>query len=119
MCGMAGIFSYYVDAPRLEREELMHMRESMATRGPDGEGFWTSDRRDIGLVHLAPGKQMPAKQAMVQAPANPLPEHIVHRPKTGFSVPVQQWIEAAGEVGWNQRGLRGWAKNVYAMNLLK
>ncbi len=48
---MAGIFSYHVDAPRLEREELMRMRESMATRGLDGEGLWTLDRRDIGLVH--------------------------------------------------------------------
>lgn len=51
MCGIAGIFSYHVNAPQMEREELMRMRESMISRGPDGEGLWVSDRGDVGLAH--------------------------------------------------------------------
>ncbi|MCP5008507.1 MAG: glycosyltransferase, partial [Aestuariibacter sp.] len=61
---------------------------------------------------LAAGEQTPGKQAMAQTPAKPLPDHIIHRPKTGFSVPVQQWTEAEGNAG-HQRGLRGWAMRVY------
>ena len=51
MCGIAGIFFYHTDAPQVVREELMRMQKSMISRGPDGEGLWISDRRDVGLAH--------------------------------------------------------------------
>ena len=52
----------------------------------------------------------PSKQDIAAFPTEPLPPEIVSRPKTGFSVPVQQWVrdEIGGNVG--ERGLRGWAK---------
>jgi asparagine synthase (glutamine-hydrolysing) len=37
-----------------------------------------------------------------------LPDEILNRPKTGFSIPVRQWLGTAG----GQRGLRGWSLRV-------
>lgn len=54
--------------------------------------------------------QGPDKQAMASTPAKPLPEQILRKPKSGFFVPVRDWL-AGDEV--QERGLRGWAKKVY------
>ncbi|MBI5373867.1 MAG: asparagine synthase (glutamine-hydrolyzing) [Candidatus Schekmanbacteria bacterium] len=71
---------------------------------------------DMGLLHtLAPlmaSGHPPNKQDMASSPVKALPEKVLNRGKTGFSVPVYEWLlqdrEAKGE-----RGLRGWAKKVY------
>jgi asparagine synthase (glutamine-hydrolysing) len=42
MCGIAGIFAYHADAPQPGAAEIHRMTEAMATRGPDGQGQWTS-----------------------------------------------------------------------------
>ena len=57
----------------------------------------------------------PTKQDMAYAPANPLPDAIVNRPKTGFSVPVREWMLGDARQGWG-RGLRGWTRRVFASN---
>lgn len=49
------------------------------------------------------------KRDLAATPPKPLPREIVHRPKTGFSVPVRDWI---GGEGTAERGLRGWARVV-------
>jgi asparagine synthase (glutamine-hydrolysing) len=50
MCGIAGL--YFVDGRPLDREVLRRMAESMAHRGPDGEGIFTDDSGSpsVGLV---------------------------------------------------------------------
>jgi asparagine synthase (glutamine-hydrolysing) len=57
----------------------------------------------------------PGKQDMAAAPAVPLPTEVLERRKTGFSVPVREWLVAGPTdlVGAAQRGLRGWARFVY------
>jgi asparagine synthase (glutamine-hydrolysing) len=52
-----------------------------------------------------------AELAAVAAPD--LPQSVLARPKTGFSVPVRDWIRPAGHTS-QERGLRGWAKLVHA-----
>jgi asparagine synthase (glutamine-hydrolysing) len=68
------------------------------------------------LTRLAPliaSAQPPGKREMAAAPRQPLPQGIVERAKTGFVVPVRDWI--SGDKGQRpERGLRGWAKRVYA-----
>ena len=50
MCGIAGIFN--PDGGRLiDPAALQAMGDSMAHRGPDGEGRWVSPDRRIGLAH--------------------------------------------------------------------
>jgi asparagine synthase (glutamine-hydrolysing) len=52
-----------------------------------------------------------AKREVVAAAAPELPPALFARPKTGFSVPVHQWIRDPSTPG--ERGMRGWAKQVY------
>jgi asparagine synthase (glutamine-hydrolysing) len=50
------------------------------------------------------------KQEMAHTPASPLPDAILRRQKTGFSVPIRDWLaDGEGEGGAEGRGLRGWA----------
>lgn len=48
------------------------------------------------------------KPRMVEALRKPLPPEIVNRPKSGFSIPVREWMQETPD-----RGLRHWAKYVY------
>jgi asparagine synthase (glutamine-hydrolysing) len=51
MCGIAAIFAYGEMAPPVDRDELIRMRDQMASRGPDGTGEWLSEDRRVGLGH--------------------------------------------------------------------
>jgi asparagine synthase (glutamine-hydrolysing) len=51
MCGVAGIFGYSHDAPAVDTDELLRIREQMVRRGPDGAGLWISSNRRVGLAH--------------------------------------------------------------------
>lgn len=51
MCGIAGVFAYRDNAPPVNREELLRIRESMVKRGPDGAGLWVSNDARVGLAH--------------------------------------------------------------------
>lgn len=49
MCGIAGIVA--PTGARVDASGLASLARALAHRGPDGEGLWTSERGDIGLVH--------------------------------------------------------------------
>lgn len=51
MCGIVSIFSYGSDAPPIDREELLLIRDRMTARGPDGCGAWYSADGRVGLGH--------------------------------------------------------------------
>ncbi len=51
------------------------------------------------------------KRDVVHAAAPDLPAEILNRPKSGFSVPVREWLGAPSP---STRGLRGWSKYVYS-----
>ena len=54
-----------------------------------------------------------SKSDMALSPRVPLPSSVLKRPKTGFGIPVRNWLlEGSGELG-SDRGNRGWAKTVY------
>ncbi len=55
--------------------------------------------------------QPPSKKDMATTPRKALPDDVLNRSKTGFSVPVSDWLR--GEEGaLSMRGLRGWAKTI-------
>jgi len=56
-----------------------------------------------------------SKKDMAKTPLIPLPEAVKAREKSGFFVPVREWM-AEGLVLSGERSLRGWAKRVYAEN---
>jgi len=55
----------------------------------------------------------PSKLDMAQAPAIPLPAVLLQRRKTGFSIPVRQWLVDTQAAGQLDRGHRAWAQHIY------
>jgi hypothetical protein len=49
---------------------------------------------------------------LASTPTKPLPAMVRTRKKTGFQIPVRQWLLADSSTP-GMRGLRGWAKHVY------
>ena len=66
--------------------------------------------RALSPVMGRPGA--PTKRTMAACPTQPLPKAVLQRPKSGFFTPVESW--AANANGRKERGLRGWARTVYA-----
>ena len=66
-----------------------------------------------GLAASLASSRPPEKQDMASAVPQPLPAEIFARSKTGFVVPVRDWLSDRSE-GRNERGLRGWARQVHA-----
>jgi len=69
------------------------------------------------LAPLLVGPIPPGKDDMARAPAVRLPDAVLSRPKSGFNVPVRNWLAAghgAADAGaGREHGLRGWARSVY------
>jgi len=68
-----------------------------------------------GLAGRIGTEDGPDKQAMARTLKSALPGAVLGRPKTGFSVPVRDWLE--GDAAPTGRGLRDWAKRVYAAQI--
>jgi asparagine synthase (glutamine-hydrolysing) len=65
--------------------------------------------RQIAPLAVVEGSR--CKQYFAMASRPPLPEWLRHRPKSGFSVPLAQWLDLAPD-GTSTR-MRSWAKLVY------
>ncbi|HEX6979639.1 MAG TPA: asparagine synthase (glutamine-hydrolyzing) [Alphaproteobacteria bacterium] len=113
-----------IDAPRLKVSafELSWYMRNQLLRDADWAGMAHSlEIRvpfvDVELIrNLAPllaSAQPPMKRDMAATPRTALPRDVLERPKTGFVVPVRDWISGkAGQPA--ERGLRSWARQVYA-----
>jgi len=111
-----------ITAPRakIASLEMAWYMKNQLLRDADWAGMAHSLEIRVPLVdaelfaQVAPhigGATAPTKLAMAGAPAEPMPQSILERPKSGFFVPVCEWSDGA-ESG--ERGLRGWARRVYA-----
>jgi asparagine synthase (glutamine-hydrolysing) len=67
------------------------------------------------VTRLVRGGHGVGKQEMARVPVVPLPPAILARRKTGFSVPVREWLHAGASTHGSamSRGLRGWALLLY------
>jgi len=54
-----------------------------------------------------------SKIDMARSPATALPKNVLNRPKTGFYIPVREWLQGDESQAGAERGGRGWAKSVY------
>ncbi len=54
------------------------------------------------------------KRYLPASPRKPLPPAVFSRPKTGFSVPLRQWVLGGGRGSkGSEFGMRGWARRLY------
>lgn len=67
------------------------------------------------LMPLLCSSRPVSKKDMAKTPRISLPEAVKVREKSGFFVPVREWM-SEGLVLSGERSLRGWAKRVYAEN---
>ena len=65
------------------------------------------------VLGLAAAGIRPDKQMMARSPHTPLPPAVLAKAKTGFVVPTAQWCADRSGNGRRERGLRGWARQVY------
>jgi asparagine synthase (glutamine-hydrolysing) len=66
MCGIAGVFRRTPEAPPIDAASLTRASESLASRGPDGRGEWTSAsgavafaHRRLAIIDLSPSAAQP------------------------------------------------------------
>jgi asparagine synthase (glutamine-hydrolysing) len=102
--------SWYMRNQLLRDTDWASMAHSLEVRTPlvDIELF----RVVTQLIHAG---YTPSKRDMAASPTSPLPKDILNRRKTGFSIPVHQWLtEKLSNQAHNKRGLRGWATLCYS-----
>ncbi len=98
--------TWYMRNQLLRDSDWAGMAHSLEIRVPlvDTHLFHAVARRGFG------------KRDMAETPRPPLPAAVLDRPKTGFFVPVRDWLgggTAAPGAGPDSVGLRGWARQVY------
>ena len=65
------------------------------------------------VAPLLVAERPPDKRDLASTPAVPLPRGVLERPKTGFAVPMREWLSAPGPPG-EARGMRDWARTIAA-----
>jgi asparagine synthase (glutamine-hydrolysing) len=100
-------------------ESVYYMRNQLL-RDADWAGMAHSLEIRVPLVdrvlseNLAPAIRSgypPTKKDIAASSPKALPPEMIHRPKSGFQIPVREWL--AESAGIQERGLRGWVKFVY------
>jgi asparagine synthase (glutamine-hydrolysing) len=57
------------------------------------------------------------KEMLARSPRTPLPEPILSRKKTGFTLPIREWLEREHKEVPHSFGMRPWALFLYQQNL--
>lgn len=101
--------TWYMRNQLLRDTDWASMTHALEVRVPLVD--WTLWRRVAPLLRAMPvaGKRMMALTAQP-----PLPSAILDRAKTGFVIPTRDWMQQEQHGFDAERGLRGWARYVYA-----
>jgi asparagine synthase (glutamine-hydrolysing) len=99
--------SWYMRNQLLRDTDWASMAHSLEVRTPLVD--WALLRRVAPLV----ARHGLTKQDMARVPATPPPDDLLDRPKSGFTVPVREWLLADRPKFEDTRGLRGWARYIY------
>lgn len=102
--------SWYMRSQLLRDSDWASMANSLELRVPLVD--IALSRTVAGLVNMG---HLPSKRDMASTPTTPLPISVLQRGKTGFSIPVREWLMASqSQTGQAMpRGLRGWAQTLY------
>lgn len=101
--------SWYMRNQLLRDADWAGMAHSLEIRVP------LVDVELVRRVALLLTEVFPDKRDMARTPRTALPAEVLNRRKTGFAVPVREWLMQGGSPQQGERGLRGWAKQIMAM----
>lgn len=98
--------SWYMRSQLLRDSDWAGMAHSLEIRVPlvDTVFFKT-------LAPMLVADSPPGKRDMASTPARPLPDAVLNRPKTGFFVPMREWLLKDDDSA-TERGFRGWARKI-------
>ena len=114
-----------LESPRLKVSalELCRYMRHQLLRDSDWAGMAHSLEIRVPLVDITLLRQIapllasdrpPGKRDMALSARVPLPDAVLSRPKTGFTVPVRDWLlQSFNPLSAGDRGLRGWARYVH------
>jgi asparagine synthase (glutamine-hydrolysing) len=106
------------DFLRVSALEMHFFMRTQLLRDADWAGMAHSVEIRVPLVDMTLLRQVaplrasqlgPRKPGFAACLPKPLPENILNRPKSGFKIPVREWLQGGGPA----RGLRSWAVEVY------
>jgi asparagine synthase (glutamine-hydrolysing) len=105
--------SFYMRNQLLRDTDWASMAHSIEVRVPFVDvPFWKTAARE------AVAGRPSGKRDLAAALSPPLPPELLDRPKSGFSIPVREWLMAGQSEApvspVARRGLRRWARTVYA-----
>jgi asparagine synthase (glutamine-hydrolysing) len=111
------------DRTRISALEMSWYMRNQLLRDADWAGMAHSLEIRVPLVdvelirRIAPmlTDAFPGKQDLACTPRTPLPAEVLRRRKTGFAVPVREWLMQDGNPPQGERGLRGWARQIMAL----
>ena len=63
------------------------------------------------VAPLLAAERPPGKRDLASTPTIALPPAVLERPKTGFALPMREWLSARSPSG-APRGMRGWARRI-------
>ena len=99
--------SWYMRSQLLRDTDWASMAHSLEIRVP----FLDLDLLRI-VAPLLGRQESPDKRTVADSVATGLPEQILNRRKTGFSVPVREWL-LDESIATSERGMRTWSRYVY------
>jgi asparagine synthase (glutamine-hydrolysing) len=98
----------YLRNQLLRDSDWASMDHSVELRTPLVDAWLLRDVQPL----LGAFSQLPNKRLLAEAPARPLPEALINRPKTGFGIPMQTWLRQMGKVGGDGGPSHAWASEV-------
>ena len=98
--------TWYMRSQLLRDSDWAGMAHSLEIRVPLVDTFFFRNIAPM-LVATAP----PGKLDMAASLTKPLPDEVLNRPKTGFAVPMRNWLLKDDPTA-TDRGFRGWARRI-------
>jgi len=105
------------DAAKVSALEILWYMRNQLLRDSDWAGMAHSleirtPLVDGTLFHKV-ARMTASKKDLAGTLSKPLPDAILNRAKTGFYLPVREWLLGETSEGSQERGYRGWARKVY------
>ena len=103
--------SLYLRNQLLRDMDWASMAHSLEVRVPLVDAFLLRKLAPVLVTRRERGKQI-----LANTPRPPLPEVVRRRRKTGFTLPIKEWLGQEGRVEF---GKRSWARKVYEVMFSK